>query len=200
MRLIGLAVILTLSLNLVPLEADAQQAAKLSRIGFLGNSTAALEANLVGPFREGLRDLGYVEGRNIVIEYRWAEGKYERFSALIGELVTLNGSGLYSGQLLVANSLPFSTTLGSVKVTVSWSVNGTPTSADMPLYYVSPTAIAAVLVILHRPHPVRLLAAYLAGSFLASLTVGALILAGLTASGIFSAARFIGCSPEWNFV
>ena|SRR5206468_3726856 len=90
MRLIGLAVILTLSLNLVPLEADAQQAAKVSRIGFLGNSTAALEANLVGPFREGLRDLGYVEGRNIVIEYRWAEGKYERFSALIGELVTLN--------------------------------------------------------------------------------------------------------------
>ena len=51
----------------------------------------------------------------------------------------------------------------------------------------SPTAIAAVLVILHRPHPVRLLAAYLAGSFLASLTVGALILAGLNASGIFGA-------------
>jgi putative ABC transport system substrate-binding protein len=90
MRLIGLAVILTLSLNLAPLEADAQQALKVPRIGFLGNSTAALEANLVGPFREGLRDLGYVEGRNIVIEYRWAEGKYGRFSALIGELVALN--------------------------------------------------------------------------------------------------------------
>lgn len=38
------------------------------QVGFLGNSTAALEANLVGPLREGLRDLGYVEGRNIVIE------------------------------------------------------------------------------------------------------------------------------------
>src|SRR5438093_1905482 len=90
MRLIGLAVILTLSLNLVPLEADAQQAAKVSRVGFLGNSSAALEANLVGPFREGLRELGYVEGRNIVIEYRWAEGKYERFPALIAELAALN--------------------------------------------------------------------------------------------------------------
>lgn len=73
----------------VPFTAEAQQAAKLPRIGFLGNSTAALEANLVGPFREGLRELGYVEGQNVLIEYRWAEGKYERFPALIGELSAL---------------------------------------------------------------------------------------------------------------
>src|SRR5947207_12870450 len=66
---------------------EAQQPKKLPRIGFLGSSTAALEENLVGPFREGLRDLGYVEGKNILIEYRWAEGKYDRFPALIGELV-----------------------------------------------------------------------------------------------------------------
>jgi putative ABC transport system substrate-binding protein len=72
-----------------PRAAEAQQAAKVPRIGFLGNSTAALEANLVGPFREGLRELGYVEGRNILIEYRWAEGKYERFPALIAELIAL---------------------------------------------------------------------------------------------------------------
>ncbi len=69
--------------------ANAQQSAKVPRIGFLGNSTADLEANLVGPFREGLRDLGYVEGRNILIEYRWAEGKYERFPALLAELIAL---------------------------------------------------------------------------------------------------------------
>ena len=67
--------------------AQAQQSGKIPRIGFLGNSTAALEENLVGPFREGLRALGYGEGKNILIEYRWAEGKYERFPALIGELV-----------------------------------------------------------------------------------------------------------------
>jgi putative tryptophan/tyrosine transport system substrate-binding protein len=66
---------------------EAQQPTKIPRIGFLGNSTAALEANLIGPFREGLRDLGYVEGKNIVIEWRWAEGKYERFPALIAELI-----------------------------------------------------------------------------------------------------------------
>jgi ABC-type uncharacterized transport system substrate-binding protein len=72
-----------------PLVATAQPAGKTYRIGFLGNSTAALEANLVGPFREGLRDLGYVEGRNVQIEYRWADGKYERFPELVAELVAL---------------------------------------------------------------------------------------------------------------
>ena len=73
-----------------PLAASAQEARKrLPRIGFLGNSTATLEANLVGPFRDGLRDLGYVEGRNILIEYRWAEGNYERFPSLIAELIAL---------------------------------------------------------------------------------------------------------------
>ena len=68
-----------------PLAARAQS--KIPRIGFMGNSTAALEANLVDAFREGLRELGYEEGRNIVIEYRWADGKYERFPALVAELI-----------------------------------------------------------------------------------------------------------------
>jgi putative tryptophan/tyrosine transport system substrate-binding protein len=70
-----------------PLPLRAQQSAHVPRVGFMGNSTEALEANLVGPFRERLRELGYQEGRNIVIEYRWAEGKYERFPALIADLL-----------------------------------------------------------------------------------------------------------------
>jgi len=73
-----------------PIAARAQQAGKIPRVGFMGNSTAALEANLVGPFREGLHELGYEEGRNILIEYRWAEGSYERFPALVAELLALN--------------------------------------------------------------------------------------------------------------
>jgi putative ABC transport system substrate-binding protein len=72
-----------------PIVVFAQDTRKLSRVGFLGNSTEDLEANLVGPFREGLRDLGYTEGRNILIEYRWAEGNYDRFPSLIGELIAL---------------------------------------------------------------------------------------------------------------
>jgi putative ABC transport system substrate-binding protein len=72
-----------------PLAVAAQEAHKLPRIGFLGNSTATLEANLVGPFREALRDLGYVEGKNVLIEYRWADGNYDRFPTLIAELIGL---------------------------------------------------------------------------------------------------------------
>jgi ABC-type uncharacterized transport system substrate-binding protein len=90
MRLIGLAVIFTVGLTLAPVAGEAQQAGKVHRIGFLGNSTPALEANLVGPLREGLRELGYVEGQNILIEYRWAEGKYERLAALVAELLARN--------------------------------------------------------------------------------------------------------------
>ena len=70
-----------------PFRAGAQSNARVYRIGFLGNSTAALEANLVGPFRDGLRELGYVEGRNLAIEYRWAEGNYKRFPKLVDELL-----------------------------------------------------------------------------------------------------------------
>jgi putative ABC transport system substrate-binding protein len=72
---------------LTPPAVGAESAGTVHRIGFLGNSTAAHEAHLVGPFRDGLRDLGWAEGRNLVIEYRWAEGQYERFPALITELL-----------------------------------------------------------------------------------------------------------------
>jgi len=68
-----------------PLVARAQGG--IPRVGFMGNSTAALEVNLVDSFREGLRELGYEEGRNIAIEYRWADGRYERFAALVAELI-----------------------------------------------------------------------------------------------------------------
>src|SRR6266705_1076703 len=72
----------------IPLAAEAQQAAKIVRIGFLSTNLAA-SPHLPEAFRQGLRDLGYVEGRNVVIEYRDAEGKIERFPALAAELVAL---------------------------------------------------------------------------------------------------------------
>jgi putative ABC transport system substrate-binding protein len=77
----------TVALGLAILALSAWAQAPIPRIGFLGNSTPALEANLVGPFRDGLRDLGYVEGKSIAIEYRWAEGDYTRFPTLIKELI-----------------------------------------------------------------------------------------------------------------
>jgi putative ABC transport system substrate-binding protein len=71
-----------------PLAARAQQAGKVYRVGFLGDSPAAFAVRTEA-FRQGLRDLGYLEGRNITIEYRWAEGKPERMRELAEELVRL---------------------------------------------------------------------------------------------------------------
>ena len=71
-----------------PVAAEAQQAAKVARIGFLALSLAAAP-HADEAFRQGLRELGYVEGSNLVIEYRDAEGKVERLPALAAELVTL---------------------------------------------------------------------------------------------------------------
>ena len=72
----------------VPLAAEAQQAARIARIGYLtGNLATGL--HMQEAFRQGLRDLGYVEGRNVVIEYRDAQGKYKRLPALAAELVAL---------------------------------------------------------------------------------------------------------------
>jgi len=79
---------LTGCLLAAPLAAEAQQAAKVPRIGWLGADRAAVP-HLQEAFRQGLRDLGYVEGRNLVIEYRDAEGKYDRLPALAAELVAL---------------------------------------------------------------------------------------------------------------
>lgn len=80
--------IVGLSFGLLALAVEgAPPPAKIYRIGFLGNSTAALESNLVGPFNDGLRELGYIEGSNSHVEYRWAEGNYERFPDLVAELI-----------------------------------------------------------------------------------------------------------------
>jgi len=78
----------TLGLLATPLAAQAQPAAKIARIGWLGVSPAT-NPHLIEAFRQGLRDLGYVEGRNLVIEIRSAEGKFERLPALAAELVAL---------------------------------------------------------------------------------------------------------------
>src|SRR4051812_19520131 len=72
-----------------PLAAKAQPA-KVARIGFLGLVSSLSHASRVAAFRAGLRDLGWIEDRNLVIEFRWAEGSYDRLPALTEELVRLN--------------------------------------------------------------------------------------------------------------
>jgi ABC-type uncharacterized transport system substrate-binding protein len=87
MRLIGL--VLTVSLTLAPLAVEAQQPTKVPLIGLLGGGSASTNAIRIDAFRQGLRELGYVEGKNIVIAELWAEGKADRLPALIAELVRL---------------------------------------------------------------------------------------------------------------
>ena len=71
------------------LPAQAQQPTKIPRIGFLAATSPSAISARTEAFRQGLRELGYVEGKNIVIEYRSAEGKLDRLPALAAELVRL---------------------------------------------------------------------------------------------------------------
>jgi ABC-type uncharacterized transport system substrate-binding protein len=73
-----------------PLVARAQQAGKVPRIGFLGSATLAGSAKAVESLRTGLREFGYIEGTNISIEFRWAEGVYDRLPHLVAELIAMN--------------------------------------------------------------------------------------------------------------
>src|SRR6266849_2281881 len=95
MRLSAIGHILILALGILTgsLTTDAQQAGKVPRIGYLECFSPSDARGFPGgleAFRQGLRELGYVEGQSIAIEYRFAEGRLERLPALAAELVRLN--------------------------------------------------------------------------------------------------------------
>src|SRR2546427_7993072 len=98
-RTFGCIVTLVLGL-LVPLAAEAQQPMKVHRIGHLSAGASAPSQNLEA-FRQGLRDLGYVEGHNLVIEHRWAEGKAGRLPNLAAELVRLPVDVIVAGGVAI---------------------------------------------------------------------------------------------------
>ena len=77
-------------LGIAPLTTVAQPAGKVWRIGFLGSTSPKSHGSFVAAFREGLRERGYVEGKHVTIEYRWAENQYDRLPALAADLVRLN--------------------------------------------------------------------------------------------------------------
>ena len=84
-----LSILLVIAVMGVGAKVDAQQPAKISRIGFLSTTSPSNVPTRLEAFRQGLRDLGYVEGKNIVIEYRYAEGNIDRLPALLDELMRL---------------------------------------------------------------------------------------------------------------
>jgi putative ABC transport system substrate-binding protein len=91
---------LALGVLVVPPDAEAQPAGRVYRIGYLSSGSPAAAAYLRGAFQDGLHDLGWVEGRNILIEYRWAEGSADRLPVLAAELVRLKVD------LIVVSSTP----------------------------------------------------------------------------------------------
>jgi ABC-type uncharacterized transport system substrate-binding protein len=72
-----------------PLAVEAQTAGKLPTIGFMGSGTAAAQSQWTAAFVQRLRELGWSDGRNVAIEYRWAEGRSERFAEISAEFVRL---------------------------------------------------------------------------------------------------------------
>src|SRR5215831_14786880 len=76
--------------------AEAQQQKKIPRIGYLGLSAAPTSTYRIDAFRQGLRQLGYVEGKDFVIEYRFADGKVDRLNEVAAELVRLKVDAIVS--------------------------------------------------------------------------------------------------------
>src|SRR2546430_13647415 len=98
-----------------PLAARAQQAGKLPTIGFLGATTASFQSQHIAAFVRRLRELGWIEGHTVAIEYRWAEGRPERFAEIANEvvqvqvdvIVTLGGAVLAAKQATVVMTIEF---------------------------------------------------------------------------------------------
>jgi putative ABC transport system substrate-binding protein len=135
---------MTGTLLAAPLVAQAQQAGRIARIGVLATRTAG-DSRLEG-LLQGLRDLGYVEGRNLRIEYRDAEGKTERFPALAAELVSLKCDVIVTtgGTLAAQAAKQATTTLPIVFASVGDAVaEGLVTSLARPGGNVTGLTVAA---------------------------------------------------------
>jgi putative ABC transport system substrate-binding protein len=102
-----------------PFATSAQQA-RIAQIGFLGAATAVGYAKRFEAFQAGLRDLGYVEGKNVVIQSRWAEGNYHQLDALASELVALKVD------VLVTHGTPATSALkkASARIPIVMAVSG----------------------------------------------------------------------------
>jgi putative ABC transport system substrate-binding protein len=105
-----------------PLPARAQQAPKLPTIGFLGVNTPAARSQLTNAFVQRLRDLGWVEGRTVIIEYRWGEGRAERYAEIAAEFVRLKVDVIFTDGTATALAAKQATSL----IPIVFGVAGDP--------------------------------------------------------------------------
>jgi putative ABC transport system substrate-binding protein len=124
---IGCIVMLILSLLTAPLTSKVQQAAKVPRLGLLIPVSSSAVASRIEAFRQGLRDLGYVEGRNITIEYHFTEGKAGRLPELVAELIRLKVD------LMVIDGMPAirAAQQATTTIPIGMAVSGDPVRAGL---------------------------------------------------------------------
>jgi putative ABC transport system substrate-binding protein len=117
-----------------PLAARAQQPGKVSRIGFLGTSSPSLERHLVEAFLQKLRELGYVEGKTIAIEYRWAEGQDDRLPGLEADLASVKPD------VIVTSGTPgtLAAKRATATIPIVFASSGNPINAGIVSSFVRP--------------------------------------------------------------
>jgi putative ABC transport system substrate-binding protein len=128
-----MALLLAFTLFFPPLTAAAQPTGKVWRVAFLGDGSAAMRADhTLAPFREGLRELGYVEGQNVIIEERWPDGQRERLPALAEELVRLEVDVIVTYGVPAARALKTATTTLPIVVAVAADMVGSGLVESLP--------------------------------------------------------------------
>ena len=125
-RAVAPLILCTLGLLATPLAAEAQQAGKVWRIGVL-SAVASLTSPPFEAFRAGLRELGYVEGQNIVLEFRSAEGRFERVPTLAAELVNLKVDLIFTG----GNPAPAAARDATSTIPIVFGVSGDPVAEGL---------------------------------------------------------------------
>jgi len=124
---VPLVALLAIFLLAAPLAAEAQAPTKVPRIGFLSSRSPADNPHLLEAFRQGLRELGYVEGQNIAIEYRFAERRPERLPALAAELVRLKVDVIVTA----ASPAPEAAKQATSAIPIVFAVSGDPVAVGL---------------------------------------------------------------------
>ena len=130
-KTIGISLLVTALLLTVSI-VEAQQAKKVPRIGFLGSGSPSTNPDFREAFRQGLRDLGYIEGKNIVIEYMWAEGKFDRLPELAAELVRLKVDIILAPNSGIAGAAKKATTTIPIVMVNGGNLDGLVSSLARP--------------------------------------------------------------------